>query len=45
MHNDDDCPNVESVKKLKAELKRLRIELLNSGKSKKNLNAIEESDE
>lgn len=27
-HRDDDCPNLESVKKLKGEIKRLRQELI-----------------
>jgi len=27
-HRDDDCPNMETIKKLKGEIKRLRQELI-----------------
>lgn len=36
MHNDEDCPNVEAIKKLKGEIKRLRQEIILKGSSKNN---------
>lgn len=35
-HKDEDCPNTEQVKKLKAEIKRLRQELILKPSQKKN---------
>jgi hypothetical protein len=34
-HNDDTCPNMDQVKKLKGEIKRLRQELIMKGSSNK----------
>ena len=34
VHNDEDCPNVEAIKKLKGEIKRLRQEIILKGSSK-----------
>ena len=35
-HRDDDCPNMEQMKKLKSEIKRLRQELVLKPSSKQN---------
>ena len=35
VHNDDDCPNMETIKKLKGEIKRLRQEIILKGTSRK----------
>lgn len=42
-HRDEDCPNIESLKKLKGEVKRLRQELIMNPKKKHH--AQEDSDE
>jgi|TARA_B110000285_G_scaffold234771_1_gene312940 hypothetical protein len=46
-HREDDCPNLEQMKKLKAEIKRLRQELIMkpSSKSKKGMGDENESED
>ena len=46
-HRDDDCPNLENMKKLKSEIKRLRQELIMkpSTKNKKNDDESEDLEE
>ena len=46
-HRDEDCPQIEQMKKLKAEIKRLRQELIlkPSGKSKRGGNESEDLEE
>lgn len=46
-HREDDCPNLEQMKKLKAEIKRLRQELIMkpSSKSKKGMDNENESED
>ena len=45
-HTDDDCPNMEQMKKLKAEVKRLRQELImKPSKSKKQNDDSEDLEE
>jgi hypothetical protein len=34
-HNDDECPNLETIKKMKGEIKRLRQEVLNGAGNKR----------
>lgn len=43
MHKDDDCPNVDQVKKLKSEIKRLRQELIMNPKKKRDSEFEEDS--
>jgi hypothetical protein len=40
-HKDDDCPNIEQMKKLKSEIKRLRQELILKPSSKGNKESLE----
>jgi valyl-tRNA synthetase len=44
-HTDDDCPNFENMKKLKAEIKRLRQELIMKPSQKSKKSDEQESDE
>lgn len=40
-HDDDSCPNMEQIKKLKGEIKRLRLDLLKGGSSRRHNEAQE----
>ena len=44
-HTDDDCPNIENMKKLKAEIKTLRRELIMKPSQKSKKSDEQESDE
>ena len=45
-HTDDDCPNMETIKKLKGEIKRLRQEIILKGTSrKKQHNLLDDSED
>jgi hypothetical protein len=44
-HREDDCPNVENMKKLKSEIKRLRQELIMKPSSKTKKSDDHESDD
>lgn len=44
VHQDESCPHLESIQKLKGEIKRLRQELILKGPSKKKRNAQQDYD-
>lgn len=41
-HNDDECPNNDKIKKLKAEIKRLRQDLIMKPAQKDNLDDLDQ---
>lgn len=44
-HTDDDCPHVETIKKLRGEIKRLRQEIILKGSSRRKNQMMDESEE
>jgi hypothetical protein len=44
-HNDDDCPNVETIKNLRGQIKRLRTELVLKGSSRRKNQLVDESED